>query len=353
MLDQGGHASKAIDFLSRSSTANEDDLPYSRANEISSLTAGKTPEDFTHPLILKEAYRLGPITENNKQGVKLLIMSHGALYISLYYQNSGLTQNLYYLPTEVASGHAVNLVGWDDNKGAWLAKNSYSENFADNGYFWISYAQKIGDCAVFIAGENTEGMKTKGYDILTSSGRINYQWSANIFKADENESIIHVAFHTADNEVPYEIYINNLGKIHTQNPGIPGISTASGTMKYAGYHTVALNNPVEISEGEYYSVIVKLGKSSAYNYPTAVEDTGTFKAANVRVGESYFALAEAKPELSDWKDGKNIRDDGENRACNACIKVFTLASSQSGGGGCTLVPSLALIVCALMVFRKK
>ena len=179
-----------------------------------------------------------------------------------------------------------------------------------------------------------------------------------------------MAFHTADNNVPYEIYINKLGKIHTQNPGIPENLTASGTMKYAGYHTISLSNPVEVSEGEYYSVIVNLGTSSAYNYPTAVEDTGAFKAVSVRTGESYFAYAETKPELSDWKDGKNITDDGESRACNACIKVFTLETSNSepeenseteqngvnqggSGGGCSSVSSLALIICALMVFGKK
>ena len=334
ILNQGGNNSKAIAFLSRSGTVYEKDLPYTSAENVSSLTAGKTPENYTHPLRLKEAYRLGPINEKNRDEVKRLIMSYGAVYISYQHSASGLSQGAYYFESGKSSGHAVNIVGWDDDyvtaggRGAWLAKNSWGTGWGNNGYFWMSYAQYIGDCAVFEADENIQGLKCQGYDVLTSSGRIDYHWSANIFRADENESIRYVAFHTADNNVPYEIYINKLGKTHTQNPGIPENPAASGTMKYAGYHTISLSNPVEVSEGEYYSVIVNLGTSSAYNYPTAVEDIGTVKTASVRAGESYFAAAEAKPELADWKDGKIITDDGESRACNACIKVFTLKTNS-------------------------
>ena len=47
--------------------------------------------------------------------------------------------------------HVVTLVGWDDafpaeafrpkakQNGAWLAQNSHSEKFGNNGYFWLSY----------------------------------------------------------------------------------------------------------------------------------------------------------------------------------------------------------------------
>ena len=48
--------------------------------------------------------------------------------------------------SNVGSGelnHGVLLVGWDDSMcggiGAWRAKNSWGENWGDNGYFWIEY----------------------------------------------------------------------------------------------------------------------------------------------------------------------------------------------------------------------
>lgn len=35
--------------------------------------------------------------------------------------------------------HAIVLVGWDDAKAAWLARNSWGAGFGDQGYFWVAY----------------------------------------------------------------------------------------------------------------------------------------------------------------------------------------------------------------------
>ena len=193
----------------------------------------------------------------------------------------------------------------------------------DKGYFWISYDQKIGDCAAFISSKNITDSKLKGYDILPSGGSINYQWSANIYKAEgTTEYIKEVSFYTRDNNVPYEIYINKLGSDRPVNPGIPDKTVLSGIIQYAGYHTITLSNPVSISNGEYFSVILKLGQTSQYKYTTAVEDSGVMISAIVKTGESYFAKNDSKPALSDWKDGKSITDDGNSRPVNASIKIF-------------------------------
>ena len=47
--------------------------------------------------------------------------------------------------------HAVALVGWDDDKGAWLMKNSWSTFWGDNGYMWIRYGtNSIGYAAAWV-----------------------------------------------------------------------------------------------------------------------------------------------------------------------------------------------------------
>ncbi|HWB80926.1 MAG TPA: C1 family peptidase [Nannocystaceae bacterium] len=48
--------------------------------------------------------------------------------------------------------HMVLLVGWDDDRGAWLMRNSWGTNWADDGYGWIAYgSNKIGMGAAWAA----------------------------------------------------------------------------------------------------------------------------------------------------------------------------------------------------------
>ncbi len=35
--------------------------------------------------------------------------------------------------------HAVTIVGWDDEKRAWLVKNSWGTDWGEDGYMWIAY----------------------------------------------------------------------------------------------------------------------------------------------------------------------------------------------------------------------
>ncbi len=54
--------------------------------------------------------------------------------------------------SEYAAGHAVLIVGWDDDlcggDGAWRVKNSWGTMWGDDGFFWIKY----GDCGIGFAG---------------------------------------------------------------------------------------------------------------------------------------------------------------------------------------------------------
>ena len=44
------------------------------------------------------------------------------------------------------TNHAIQLVGWDDSKNAWLMKNSWGTGWGENGFMWIAYGcDKVGD----------------------------------------------------------------------------------------------------------------------------------------------------------------------------------------------------------------
>ena len=101
---------------------------------------------------------------------------------------------------------------------------------------------------------------------------IDYEWSAGMFHSTGNDTIKEVAFYTRDNNMPYEVYINKHG---TTKPGVPGEPSVSGTMPYAGYHTVPLDQYVAVEPGEYFSVIVKLSAGSDYNVESSVEKSET------------------------------------------------------------------------------
>jgi hypothetical protein len=50
-----------------------------------------------------------------------------------------------------AVDHAILLVGWDDTKGAWLLKNSWSSQWGINGFMWIAYgANQVGTTPAWV-----------------------------------------------------------------------------------------------------------------------------------------------------------------------------------------------------------
>lgn len=53
--------------------------------------------------------------------------------------------------------HFVVIIGWDDEKGAWLIKNSYGEEWGEKGFGWIKYgSNNIGQWSAFVVADPKE-----------------------------------------------------------------------------------------------------------------------------------------------------------------------------------------------------
>jgi C1A family cysteine protease len=49
------------------------------------------------------------------------------------------------------TNHAINIVGWDNAKRAWLVRNSWNTYWGEQGYGWIEWgSNKVGDGTMWV-----------------------------------------------------------------------------------------------------------------------------------------------------------------------------------------------------------
>lgn len=76
--------------------------------------------------------------------IKRHILRHGAvaacllIYDDLFHYTGGVYRHT---TEETSGGHCVALVGWDDDAGCWLAKNSWGEDWGEGGFLRIAYGE--------------------------------------------------------------------------------------------------------------------------------------------------------------------------------------------------------------------
>jgi C1A family cysteine protease len=89
--------------------------------------------------------------------IKRALVERGPIYTKMHIPNGSSfgsldagethdeTVELVYEPQRNNGAHMVLIVGWDDDRGAWLMRNSWGTDWGDDGYGWIAYgSNKIG-----------------------------------------------------------------------------------------------------------------------------------------------------------------------------------------------------------------
>ena len=302
-LNRGGNYEFAMRRLSQwSGAASESDVPYTDADAVlkNGLDASYAyNSDVAH---LENVYRIN--IKSQPDDVKQQIMEHGAVGVlyTHYYSGENHINNSYFDSASTVGaggGHAVMIVGWDDNyskdnfsgstkpqnNGAWLVRNSWGSDYL--GYFWMSYeTNSLTDTAwAFDFAPADEYDNNYQYDgALQTATDVYYNQVANVYTVAEKQGVasetlkaVSLSFmKTANVNYTIEVYTN---LTDTSNPE-SGIKSAvvEGQTAYAGYYTIPLENEVILQPGSSYAIVLKTDQKvieCEYSYSEAINPSDT------------------------------------------------------------------------------
>ena len=325
----GGDHYMTIAYLARwGGPVYESDDPYSIANCTS-----PAPTSRRH---FQEAIFIPDRTSSlNNDLIKQAVMTHGAMYTSMYINSSyyNIVNKAYYYKNANTANHAVCIVGWDDNfdknkfttvpsgNGAFIAKNNWGTFWGENGYFYISYYDsKIGrDNVIFKAADSVDRFdRIYQYDQLGWTSSYGYSsntaWFASVFTASSDAQLAAASWYAPATNVSYELFVYLDPTLGPINPN-SWVLKQTGSLPNAGYYTVPLNQMIPLTAGHKFSVVVKL-TTPGYNYPISYESRiiGYTSTASANAGESYISAYGTS-----WTD---LTTKFSN--ASVCLKAFTI-----------------------------
>ena len=315
--------------------ADEKTAPYSEA--AATLESG-----LSNDIAMKDSAHLRNfyiVNKADRKYIKQLIKEYGGVGMSYYDDNQyyDYSTNSYYSKVSDNTNHAISVVGWDDdkvtnssNKGAWLVRNSWGSNeYSHFGYFWMSYDEPsiydrvyALDC-VSDTGSSDDDFYDHNYQ-YDLSAYSQYGWIgngtsstiANIFTATGTQLLKAVGVETQNPNINYTVSIyTDIADSSNPESGTL-VRTQTGSFTYQGFHTIKMDNPLTLTKGETFSVVIKLesmdGKSGAYY-----------------VMESKYNLGNAASWYCGGEKGQSFyynygwRDMVESMGGNVRIKAYT------------------------------
>lgn len=327
-INSGGEHTMSIAYLAAwQGPVYEKDDPYGDGMSDPNLSAEKHLEEA---LI---------INGRDDETIKSAIFRYGAIETSIYsameYADSysmyySSEYAAYYYDGDETPNHDVVVVGWDDNysrenftirpegDGAYICKNSWGEEFGDDGYFYVSYYDtKICNKSVVYTrvGDKDNYDNIYQTDKLGWVGQLGFSkedaYFSNVYKAGVDEELAAVSFYATDKNTEFEVYV--VRDFQDVDSFKEREFVVSGSMKHAGYYTVDFPEAIPLEDYERYAVIVKIHTPGAV-HPIAIEYNADERSASFDIsdGEGYISLY-----------GEMWHRAETSEKCNVCLKAFT------------------------------
>ena len=273
------------------------------------------------------------------EAIKRAVYLRGGVQSSLYtsmrdYQSQSVyynreTNSYCYIGNEKPNHDSV-IVGWDDNysrenfnldlagDGAFICTNSWGEDFGDQGYFYVSYADvNLGvDSVVYTRLDEPDNYDTiYQSDLLGWVGTLGYRepsaWFANVYTASQDEVLKAVSFYATAQHTAWDLYVvpEYSGTDSLTQP----VYLGSGYCEDAGYYTVDIPEMIRMSAGSRFAVVVRITTKDSER-PIAIEYAASdlTAGADVSDGEGYISY-----------DGELWTSVETEYECNLCLKAFT------------------------------
>ena len=342
-LNYGGYSMTAAGYCTAwCGPKAESDIPY--------LTSGNTvlPENIDETRTLFGTTGIAYIPKN-EYDIKKAIMKYGAVatsYNNGFGYNSDRTAYYNGEKQKQFKGHAVTIIGWDDNystdnfnesscppdNGAWIAKNTWG-NTAAEGYLYISYYDRyVFDTPTWGANIAFTAVRTMNdYDriyqhdkggatfytyLRGDDGPLTKAGFINVFDFDEEHRYLQeVIFETRLENASYSVYYIPMDGEKPSADSAQWTLLAEGVTEYGGYINVDVSGKTEVS-----------GKAGI---GVVIESNDEGELAKIGVDEWLSDAADKYIYLPERHRGDCFVWDGSH--CYDLIDVYDANSDEIGG----------------------
>ena len=289
------------------------------------------------------------LTNSTVREIKRAVYESGAVFTCYAHSARCMSSDgsSFYTPPSYSGsyeGHAISIVGWNDdypresfanstgklpaNNGAWLVKNSWGETSNINGYFWMSYEDKWAFGSKFVPSYAITGaeqinpykklIQNEIYGATYEFGYIEEQnlTYLNRLTFDSDYPLIDkVEFESTAKGAAYSLYF-----VPDTADGTPDADKAlwvplgSGEIGYKGYQCIDIDDFVIPADSG--SIAVEIDSSQSGGYATIGVGEWLTSGGNLvfinetERGDSYIFQNGAMTDVMDWYHEENTDDIG-------------------------------------------